>query len=292
MNRNEPPLQPSEAPSASRTPERRQRVQSAETGMVVLKGLAAIGGTASLTALAAHVGESPAKVHRYLASLMQEGLVDQDATTQRYFLGPELIQIGLAAMRQAEPIRQAEPALVRLRESLEITCFVAVMGNRGPTIMRFEEPGLPVTVNVRAGSVMSLLWSATGRVFLGLLDEARVLHMAKDELAAASSEMRALLPASEPIEVLRREVQAARCATVKDTYLRGISAVAAPVFDFTGRVCAVITALGATGGFDPAVDGEIARAVRREAHATSLRLGYTGQEAGPTAEPTAQASKP
>ena len=46
---------------------------------------------------------------------------------------------------------------MRLREGLEVTCFVAVMGNKGPTVMRFEEPGLPVTVNVRAGSVMSML---------------------------------------------------------------------------------------------------------------------------------------
>lgn len=276
MNRSHtrPLPPPAEAMASPRVLERRQRVQSAETGMAVLKGLAAIGGSASLTALAAQVGESPAKVHRYLASLMQEGMVEQDSTTQRYVLGPELIQIGLAAMRQAEPIRQSEPALVRLRESLEVTCFVAVMGNKGPTIMRFEEPGLPVTVNVRAGSVMSLLWSATGRVFLALLDEARVRRMADAELAAAPSELRALLPGSAPIDGLRREVRATGCATVKDTYLRGISAVAAPVFDFTGRVCAVITALGATGGFDPAADGEIAGAVRREAHATSLKLGY------------------
>ena len=48
---------------------RRQRVQSAETGMVVLKGLARLGGRASLTALALHVQQSPAKVHRYLMSL-------------------------------------------------------------------------------------------------------------------------------------------------------------------------------------------------------------------------------
>src|SRR5690349_8712281 len=85
--------------------ERRQRVQSAETGMAVLKTLSRMGGSAGLSALSAQVGESPAKVHRYLASLIQEGLVDQDASSQRYFLGPELIQIGLTAMRQAEPIR-------------------------------------------------------------------------------------------------------------------------------------------------------------------------------------------
>ena len=252
---------------------RRQRVQSAETGMAVLKGLARMGGRASLTALAAHVDESPAKVHRYLASLMEAGLVAQDGGSQHYHLGAEAIQIGLAAMRQADPIRLAEPSLVRLRESLEVTCFVAVMGNKGPTIVRFEEPGLPVTVNVRVGSVMSLLWSATGRVFLGLLDGSRVVALAADELAAAPADLRAQLDAADPIGTLRREVQAARCAVVRDTYQRGISAVAAPLFDHAGHVCAVITALGASGGFDAGVDGKIANAVRREAEAASVLLG-------------------
>jgi DNA-binding IclR family transcriptional regulator len=100
-----------------RARERRQRVQAAETGMAVLKGLAHLGGRSSLTALSTHVGESPAKVHRYLASLMEEGLVAQDAGSQHYYLGTEAIQIGLAAMRQADPIRASEPCLMRLRES-------------------------------------------------------------------------------------------------------------------------------------------------------------------------------
>lgn len=263
--------------------ERRQRVQSVETGMAVLKGLAAIGGKASLTALSAHVGENPAKVHRYLVSLIQEGLVEQDMASQRYVLGSDLIQIGLAAMRQAEPIGRSEPALIRLREEFEITCFVAVMGNKGPTVMRFEEPGLPVTVNVRAGSVMSLLWSATGRVFLGLLDETRIRRMAEEELVSATPQMRLRLPPDKPIETVQKEIRVLHCAVVRDTYLPGISAVAAPVYDFTGRVCAVITALGASGGFNPSIDGAIGIAVQREAAATSRLLGYLA--AGPIPAP-------
>ncbi|AGW93791.1 IclR family transcriptional regulator [Ralstonia pickettii DTP0602] len=262
------------AAAAPRPRERRQRVQSAVTGMAVLKGLARLGGRASLTALAAQIDESPAKVHRYLVSLVEEGFVAQEAGTQQYHLGFEALQIGMAAMRQADPIRLAESALVRLRETLEVTCFVAVMGNKGPTIMRFEEPGLPVTVNVRAGSVMSLLWSATGRVFLGLLDENRVQAQAEEELAEASPARLALLDRKDPIGALRRIVQADDCAWVRDINLTGISAVAAPVRDYTGRVCAVLTALGATGGFDPAIDGPIGSAVRREARAVSTALGF------------------
>ncbi|MGO4307665.1 IclR family transcriptional regulator [Cupriavidus sp. RAF12] len=258
----------------ARPRERRQRVQAAETGMAVLKGLARLGGRASLTAIATHVDESPAKVHRYLASLIEAGLVAQESGTQQYHLGIEALQIGLAAMRQADPIRLAEASLIRLRERLEVTCFVSVMGNKGPTIIRIEEPGLPVTVNVRAGSVMPLLWSATGRVFLGMLGEASVQALARAELEAATPDQRTQLDPDDPLGKLREAVSADGCAAVRDTNLKGISAVAAPVRDYTGRVCAVLTALGATGGFDPSIDGPIGRAVREEAAAISTLLGY------------------
>jgi DNA-binding IclR family transcriptional regulator len=254
--------------------ERRQRVQSAQTGMAVLKGLARLGGRASLTGLASHVGESPAKVHRYLVSLIEEEFVVQDSGTQLYLLGPEAMMIGVAAMRQANPVRVAEPVLVRLCEQLGVTTFVAVMGNKGPTIIRFEEPGLPVIVNARVGSVMPLLWSATGRVFLGLLDDKRVLALAEEELAQADAALRAQLDAKDPIGELRRGVQAMRCASVRDTNLKGISAVSAPLFDHSGKLCAVLTALGATGGFDASPDGPIGTALRREAAAASALLGY------------------
>ncbi|WP_082728102.1 IclR family transcriptional regulator [Burkholderia mayonis] len=268
---------PAPTPPPRSTPaprERRQRVQAAATGMAVLKGLARLGGRATLTALAMHVDESPAKVHRYLASLIEEGFVSQDRGTQQYCLGTEALLIGVAAMRQAEPIRAAEPALVRLREALELTCFVAVMGNRGPTILRIEEPGLPVIVNVRAGSVLSLLGSATGRLFLGLLDDSTIDAMAQAELATAPDELRAQLDTRDPIGALRRTVRAAGCTAVRDTNLKGISALSAPLRDYTGHVCAALTVLGATGAFDASLDGEAAAALRREADATSAVLGY------------------
>jgi len=262
----------SEDPSPPRTPERRQRVQSAEMGMGILKALARLGGTASLTAVATAVDESTAKVHRYLASLIQEDLVVQDSSTQHYRLGPEAIQIGLAAMRQNDPVRRSEPALIRLRDELGVTCFLAIMGNLGPTIMRFEEPLLPVTINVRAGSVLPALWSATGQVFLSTLDDAAQWRRLQDELAQASHQQRARLGV-QTLEQLRDQVRAKGCAIARDSLLPGISAVAAPITDYSGRVVAVLTALGATGGFDPGLAGPIAPLVLREAAAISASLG-------------------
>lgn len=256
--------------------ERRRRVQSAEVGMAILKALCRLGGAASLTAVAAEVEESTAKVHRYMASLIQEGMVAQNPATQHYYLGQQAIAIGLAALRQCDPIRLGEPALVRLREQLQVTCFLAVMGNQGPTILRFEEPGLPITINVRAGSVMPLLWSATGQVFLSYLDDAAVREQAERELAAAGKARRALLSGRNPVEALRRRVRSQGCAIISGTLLPGISAVAAPVFDHNGHLSAVLTALGASGGFDVSPDGGIVGQVMREAASISASMGHTG----------------
>jgi len=265
---------PTATPSSARPRERRQRVQAAETGTAILKALGSLGGRASLTLIASHIAESPAKVHRYLVSLIEGGLVNQDTATQQYFLGLETLLLGLAAMRQADPIRMAEASLIKLREELEVTCFVAVMGNKGPTIVRFEEPGLPVTVNVRVGSVLPILWSATGRAFLAGLKDRQVSGMAQSELQTATPAQRALLSAQDPIDTLRQSILEAGCASVRDTNLPGISAVAAPLYNYTGRPCAVLTALGASGGFDASPDGVVGQAVRREAQSISQLLGY------------------
>lgn len=258
--------------------QRRQRVQAAETCLAVLKALAGLGGRASLTAIGAAVDESPAKVHRYLASLMAEGLVEQDRGGTQYALGSEAIRVGLAAMRQSDPIRVAEPALAHLRESLQVTSFIAVMGNKGPVIVRFEEPGLPVTVNVRVGSVMSLLWSATGRAFLAFMDDQpQIQALLEQELAQAPREKRALLDKTDPLGRLRAEIRAAGCASIRDINLPGISAVAAPLFDYTGHVVGVLCALGASGGFDPDPQGPIAQAICAEAARVSASLGYRAE---------------
>lgn len=260
---------------AARAAEGRGGVKAAATTCAVLSGLAALGGRASLASLAAHLGAHPSKLHRYLKSLATAGLVVRDPLAPAYALGAEAITLGLAAMRQCDPIRAAETALPRLRDALDATAFLAVPGNRGPTIVRLEEPVEPVVVNVRPGFVVSVLWSATGRCLLAASEDARLHAIAREELAAAPARRRALLPEAEPIAALCREIRAAGgIATVRDLYLDGVSAASAPLFDFTGAVRAVLTVLGPSHRFDVAPEGPVVTALRAEARAVSARLGY------------------
>ena len=94
------------------------------------------------------------------------------------------------------------------------------------------------------------------------------------ELAEAPAARRALLDGEDPLGTLRREIRAAGCASVRDVNLPGISAVAAPLHDYTGHVVGVLCALGASGGFDPDPQGAVARALLAEAVRVSASLGY------------------
>jgi DNA-binding IclR family transcriptional regulator len=253
---------------------RRSRVQSAGTAIAVLKMLAEMGGSASLTALAGRLEESPAKVHRYLASLVEGDLVLQEPATARYVLGPEAIAIGLAAMRQSDVLALAAAELARLAEAHRLSCFVAVLGNQGPTIVRWDEPVQPVTVNVRVGSVLPILWSATGRAFGAFSDAAALKAQIKRELAAATPEHRRQLPDRRSVDAMFEEIRALRCAPMRDVLLNGVSAVAAPIFNAAGKVAAVLTALGPSGGFDPTPGGSTASLVLQAASSVSTRLGH------------------
>ncbi len=253
---------------------RRRKVQSAEVGMSVLKTLAALGGSASLTALSNRIEENPAKIHRYLASLVESDLVIQEPSTGHYVLGPEAITIGLAAIRQSDALTLGSMELARFVESFNISCFISVLGNQGPTIVRWNEPTQPVTVNVRVGSVMPVIWSATGRAFGAFSPSELLRRIAKDELKNASREQRAFLPNLKAVTDLYRDIRADGCAPVKDLLLKGISAVAAPIFDMNGKVTVVITALGPTGSFDPTPGEHIAKSVVDAAMIVSKRLGF------------------
>ena len=241
--------------------------------MEVLKTLASMGGAASLTALAGRLAESPAKVHRYLASLVDAGLVVQEEATSRYVLGPESIAIGLAAMRQSDVLTLASGELARLAASHSLSCFVSVLGNLGPTIVRWFEPPQPVTVNVKVGSVMPVLWSATGRAFGAFSRREALDALIRTELTAATPEQRRLLPDVPAVDALFNEIRRLRCAPVKDLLLTGVSAVAVPIFNADTNLAAVITALGTSGSFDPTSEGSTALVVRQAAESVTAHLG-------------------
>jgi DNA-binding IclR family transcriptional regulator len=230
----------------------RRGIQSVETGLRVLAALAASGGPAPLTALGVRAGLSPSQTHRYLQSLVVSGMAVQDATS-RYDLGPGVIRIGIAALARLNAFARAEAAMQRFVEETGRTSLLSVWGEAGAVCVRWY-PGRPAVVaNVGVGSVMPLLFSATGRVFLTFLSAQEVAG----PLAAAKAET-----ATPPdLEAIRASVRQSLTAESDDTLFVGLRAMAAPIFDLQGRPSAVATAV-ATAAIPRGRDAEVAERLR------------------------------
>src|SRR5690606_9909599 len=130
----------------------------------------------SLRDLAARAGMTPAKANPYLVSLIRVGLVQQDATTGHYELGPFALQMGLVGLQRSNPVRIALPYVNALADEVGHTLGIAVLGSHGPTMIHIREARYPVHVNMRNGTVMSMLHTATGRVFVAWLQPGVARH--------------------------------------------------------------------------------------------------------------------
>lgn len=246
---------------------RQAGVNSLEIGLRLAAILADTGQPRALKELAASAAMAPAKAHRYLVSLIRAGLAEQERETGRYRLGPLALQLGLGALRSVDVLKLGGEVMAELREAIDETVMLAIWGNKGPMVARWEESSRPVATNVRAGWVMPLASSATGRLFVTYLPAALTTPLLEKELAR-QPELRKGYPAS------LEEIRTHGLSRVEGDLLRGVSGVAAPVFDYDGKMVASLAAVGIQGLMDVSWRGPIARAVKQAADRLSERLGY------------------
>lgn len=253
--------------------ERGQRaIQSIEVGGRLLLVLADEAGALALKDLAARAGLTASRAHPYLVSFGRLGLIEQDAVTGRYALGPAALRIGLACLHQWDPLRAAEPVARELAEATGHAVALAVWGNFGPTVVRLIEARQPLHVALRVGSVMSIHDTATGRAFAGVMPPARLA----EGVAGAFGELAspAARKARQPeLAQIQAELKRHGVARAVGRPIPGVNAFSAPALDHEGQPAIVITALDHQDRLPADWAGATARAVRAAAADISARLG-------------------
>lgn len=237
-----PPRAAREEPPPDEAGERNgASIQSVITAALVLEELARGGAPTGVTDLARRLGSTRAKAHRYLATLRQAGLVDQDAVTDKYRLGWKLLGLSHAAMEQMEIRKLAEPYLAALRDVCGLTVAMSVPANGVPVVVSSLPGPDVVTLNVQVGARLVPHATAHGRV---------TLAFSPPGLAQAllGQPLRAMTPRTP---TRRAEIMARLPVIRKQLYeqsvgesLLGISTLAAPILDTADRLVAVVAMVG------------------------------------------------
>ena len=172
-------------------------------------------------------------------------------------------------------MRLSGPILDALCEEIGETVALAVWGNRGPTIVRIVDAGAPVTITLRAGTVLSLHTSATGRAFAAFFRSPFLKKQLDTELQDAAQVGKiAVTTLRRQLEKTLGDCRTHGIARATGSLTPGINGFSAPVFDHTGNMVASLTSLGSVGEFNVEWDSSVAAAMKAAALQLSHRLGY------------------
>lgn len=210
-------------------------IQSVDIALAVLSGLSTAPGPLSLSDLAAVTGMPPAKLHRYLASFVAAGYVTQRKRSGTYDLGPAALHLGVAAMARNDIINDVAGALPLLTAETGATALLAVWGDQGATIVRWERAASFIVTTLGLGTTLPLLLSATGQVFLSFAPPSLIQTRLNQELKN--------MPTADPI-ALQTLTRAQGYARTDGRFIPGLAAISAPILNWQGEIEAAVTLVG------------------------------------------------
>ena len=149
---------PSRAAAQRRAGSGVEGTQSFRRAISILRLLAQAGDKGmTLTAAVRGGGLNKATTHRMLSALVSEGLAAQDEQTRNYYLGFEVVALGIAASARYGIAQIARPNVARLADELGDTAYLSVRrGDEAVCVLR-EVGSFPIkTLTFPPGARTSL----------------------------------------------------------------------------------------------------------------------------------------
>ena len=216
-------------------------IQSVDRAIRILKALAAGPGRLGVSELSERLGLAKGTVHGLLRTLHEHGLVEQHADSDKYQLGPQLLQLStryldLSELR-ARSLAWSELLATRADEAVRVG---VAHGDGVLVVHHVFRPDASLQI-LEVGSVLPLHATALGKAVLAHLDEGIRDDVLRENLPRLTGQT-LHSPAA-----LGKELAATRergYALEKEEAVIGEAGVAAPIFDRTGEAVGAVGIVG------------------------------------------------
>lgn len=238
----------------------------------VLEALA--GGPAELREIAARSGLGKSTAFRILYTLKELGYVEQPGPTAPYHLSWKMTALARRAGADRVLAEVARPYLVRLRDQLEESAWLAELRRGAVVITDGVHAAHKLRLSLDLGDACPLHASALGKAVAAWLPESIRRQMLGEgplpRFTRRTNTSRARL--AEELERVRRAGYSVNDEeTVEGAFLAG-----APVFDAAGRVCAAISVSAPKARLSAAKRKAMTSGVREAAAQLSRDLATLG----------------
>lgn len=266
--RDEPNDDPDAAPN--QTP---AQVQSVDRALTVLD-LLAQRGEVGVTELAADLAVHKSTAFRLVTALERRQLVEQVGDRGKYRLGLGILRLAAATTGRLEVTREGQAVCERLAHEIGETVNIAIL-DEGSAVNVLQEFG-NAAVGSRnwIGRRTDLHATSSGKVLLAFADETL-----RKTILSGPLERHTEMTVTDPAELRRQldeAVQLGWAATNEELEV-GLTAIAAPIRDSSGKVVAAVSVSGPSYRLTPESFKDVAPQVIGGAAEISTRLGHYPQ---------------
>jgi DNA-binding IclR family transcriptional regulator len=246
------------------------QVQSVDRALAVLD-LLAQRGEVGVTELAAELTVHKSTAFRLVTALERRQLVEQVGDRGKYRLGLGILRLAAATTGRLEVTREGQGVCERLARELGETVNIAILDD-GSAINVLQEFG-NAAVGSRnwIGRRTALHATSSGKVLLAFADETLRKAVLAEPLARHTA-----LTVTDPAELRRQLDETVRrgWAGTNEELEVGLTAIAAPIRDGSGKVVAAVSVSGPSFRLTPESFQDVAPQVIEGAAEISTRLGH------------------
>ena len=227
----------------SRAPRREgATLSSVQNAARLLKEFGTAEGSLGVTELARRLGLGKSTVHRLLATLTAERILEHDQATGTYRLGLMMWELGARVSVHRVLHDAATTVIEELRNATKETVQVAVLDGR--EVVYVERLESPHTLRIfgRVGHRNSAHCTSTGKVLLAHLPERRLAALLEGWRPERKTDATVCDPAQLRAELDRVRAQG-WAENIGESEL-GVASVAAPVRNARGEVIAAVSVAG------------------------------------------------
>ena len=215
-------------------------------------------------------------VHRILTTLLSYGWVEKDETTNRYYLGWAIYTLAQKIPQQNQLYNVSINYLTHLSEKVGETINLGIMrGLDSIIIYKIEAPnkGSMIRVSTRVGEREASYATSLGKAIMAGLDDddIRVLFAGVDVFKQFTNHT------ISNINQLLNVIQTVRIqgyALDNQELISGISCIAMPVRDYSGRTIAAVSVSSPSSILSPARKEYILKELKICTNSISTALGY------------------
>ncbi|WP_395517503.1 IclR family transcriptional regulator [Pseudorhizobium flavum] len=131
--------------------------------------------------IASSIGAPRSSVYELVNLLLRHGMLEYEGGDGRVFLGRKLYFLGTVYAEQFDLMRECDQMLVRLAEETRETAQMCLLEGNKYTVAMMREGSRPFRISSSVGGLVSIPWTASGRLLLAHLSDQEIIDFIPDE---------------------------------------------------------------------------------------------------------------